>query len=91
MNAEPDFDYEEVADVDLSTGYKPRPRALLPRCPAKNGKHACYLIEHPGVPVHVDLSTGWLEVWSTPNDDTWKNVSQTPSDPLTDAPEALRD
>lgn len=90
-----DFEYEEVADLsfgdpDLRTGHKPVLRALVPRCPARNDRHTCYLMEHT-TPVHVDLAQGWLEVWSLPNDSTWRNEPTTPADPLADAPEALRD
>ena len=61
------------------------------RCPVKNDSHECYLIEHPGIPVHVDLSKGWLEVWSPPPIEDWENRPSVPADPLQDAPEALRD
>jgi hypothetical protein len=76
---------------DLRTGHKPNPVALTKRCPVKTDAHTCYLIEHPGIPVHVDLSAGWIEVWSPPPVDDWANVPTVPSDPLQDAPEALRD
>lgn len=74
---------------DLRTGHKPNPVALVKRCSVKTDKHTCYLIEHPGIPVHVDLSEGWLHVWSRPNSE-WTNEAATPADSLQDAPEALK-
>jgi hypothetical protein len=59
------------------------------RCAVETKDRVCFLVEHPGFPVHIDITSGWPQVWSVPADG-WKNRLAVPDDPLADAPPSLR-